>query len=274
MYKQPLLLIDLTKLYIYMKASKDAEIQLQLFKISSLTNGEVKRSKIGLTEIQLLASIDRVITAKKRWLRAMHICLQQKATMVFDEKRYKVRLDSSVEGIEVVEGKQDASCNQFIELPDLRLDTSIYELQKELVKENTILSRLIYRYGLENVLLELEEVGYVANTPLPWRRICYTQLKADLIYYMDCQSAPIPFHFLGFPRKSTPTESSSLSTSASSSIFSKLDKLQILFLKYFPRSPKTPSPTALTSPYTPLMHYGSLRNDFGLAPTPSYKEFQ
>lgn len=266
-----------------MKASKDTEIQLQLFKISSLTNGDVKRSKIGLTEIQLLASVDRVISVKKRWLRAMHICLKQKATMVFDEKRYRVRLESSVERVERAERKQDDQDGKFIELPDLRLDTSIYELQKELVKENTILSRLIYRYGLEMVLLELEEVGHVANTPLPWRRICYTQLKADLIYYMDCQSAPIPFHFLGFPRKSEPTDhtalSSSFRTSASSSIFSKLDELQILFLKYFPRSPKTPSPTTLTSPYTPLMHYGSLRNDFGYAPTPTYpgggnKEFQ
>ena len=134
----------------------------------------------------------------------------------------------------------------WIELPDIRLvDININETQKALQKQTTILYRLLHRYGLERVLLPGD------NTPLDWKNVSFTDLKTDLLAFMNSQKSPMPFHFFRYPRKESICTPETNSKSCNS-LFSKLEKLQAIFAAYSIESPNQ-SP-ALASPFTPLVH--------------------
>lgn len=78
-----------------MSKIKDIQIQFQPFSISSLTNGNVARCKIGIVEMQLLRAVDLVIYHKIRWIESVKIKAKQRAqtAVIVNDRLVSVKLN-------------------------------------------------------------------------------------------------------------------------------------------------------------------------------------
>jgi hypothetical protein len=120
----------------------------------------------------LLEACNQCIKAKENWLVAMRI--------VFAARNHLHR--SFIPQNEIVyDVVMDEMHHETKALPDLSdYDHSIYNMQKALKKHTVLLSRLIWRFDV-NDLPCLVRIQHSADDTIPWRKVSFKVLRKELM---------------------------------------------------------------------------------------------
>ncbi|KAI8896108.1 hypothetical protein BC833DRAFT_598880 [Globomyces pollinis-pini] len=217
------------------------------FSVSDFTANQLNSKNVGVVEIMIMHLLNKCIQYKERWILSMDIVLASRnhlhrSSVPTSEDSHKVRLET-----EEFQRKT---------LPDLsHYDNSIYNIEHNIQQNSLILSRLIWRYGID---LKCKYLKYqFKDSKINWKTISYTRLKKDIMDVFKSNNEKLKFEYYKCPRDEMICTNANMGLMNHLQHFSKSLKLDIVDGNSNQTSStriNDHSDDVSKSPYTPLVH--------------------